>query len=207
MLKRTKGRILLTMLVITGLAGTINNSTLSNQERKFAVSQLKDTRTELLSTIKKLSTIQLEFKSSPDSWSIGECISHISLTEKLLWDKLELAMKQSANPEKRLALTFSDEDLLKSMEGRSANSAWTECLQTGKEKKPPVADALATFKSVRTAHLKYVKTTTEDLRNHFIQLPIGWIDCYQSIIFMAFHSNKHISQINEILADPRFPKK
>ena len=207
MLKRTKGRILLTMLVITGLAGTINNSTLSNQERKFAVSQLKDTRTELLTTIKKLSAKQLNFKSSPDSWSIGECISHISLTEKMLWDKLELAMKQPANPEKRLELTLSDEDLLKTLEGRSANVIETECLQPDIERKQPVADALATFKSVRAAHLKYVKTTTEDLRNHFIQLPIGWIDCYQSIIFMASHSNRHISQINEILADPRFPKK
>jgi uncharacterized damage-inducible protein DinB len=207
MLKRTKGRILLTMLVITGLAGTINNSTLSNQERKFAVSQLKDTRTDLLSTIKKLSAQQLDFKSSRDSWSIGECISHISLTEKKLWDKLELAMKQPANPEKRLELTFSDEDLLKTLEGRSANVIETECLQPDIERKQQVGDALATFKSVRAAHLKYVKTTTEDLRNHFIQLPIGWIDCYQAIIFMTSHSNRHISQINEILADPGFPKK
>ncbi len=207
MLKRTKGRILLTMLVITGLAGTINNSTLSNHERKFAVSQLKDTRTELLGTIKKLSAKQLNFKSSPDRWSIAECISHMSLTEKMLWDKLELAMKQPANPEKRLELPLSDEDLLKTLEGRSANVIETECLQPDIERKQAVADALATFKSVRAAHLKYVKTTTEDLRNHFILLPIGWIDCYQSIIFMASHSNRHISQINEILADPRFPKK
>ena len=41
MLKRTKGRILLTMLVITGLAGTVKNTTLTSQERKFAISQLK----------------------------------------------------------------------------------------------------------------------------------------------------------------------
>ena len=46
MLKRTKGRILLTMLVVTGLAGTVNNSTLSNKERKFVIIQLKDTKTE-----------------------------------------------------------------------------------------------------------------------------------------------------------------
>jgi DinB superfamily len=207
MLKRTKGRILLTMLVITGLAGTINNSTLSNQERKFVVSQLKDTRTELLTTIKKLSAKQLNFKSSPNRWSIGECISHISLTEKMIWDKLALAMKQPANPERRLELMLSDEDLLKTLERRSANDTETECLHPDKERKQPVADALATFKSVRAAHLKYVKTTTEDLRNHFIQQPIGLIDCYQSIIFMASHSNRHINQINAILADPRFPKK
>jgi hypothetical protein len=44
MLKRTKGCILLTTLVITGLAGTVKNSALTSQERKFAVSQLKESR-------------------------------------------------------------------------------------------------------------------------------------------------------------------
>lgn len=207
MLKRTKGRILLTMLVITGLAGTVNNTTLSNQERKFAISQLKDTRADLLSTIKNLSVKQLNFKPSPESWSVRECLSHISFSEKMLWGKLEKAMKESATPEKRLELTLSDQDLLKIIDSQVADARGPICDQPRTVKWQSATEALSAFKSFRAAHLKYVKTTTEDLRNHFIQLPIGWVDCYQSIIFMAGHSNRHISQINEILANPRFPKK
>ena len=41
MLKRTMGRSLLTLLVITGLAGTINDSSLSQKERKFGVNMFK----------------------------------------------------------------------------------------------------------------------------------------------------------------------
>lgn len=207
MLKRTKGRILLTMLVVTGLAGTINNSTLSNQERKLAISQLKDTRTDLLNTIKDLSEKQLNFKPSPNEWSIKECIYHITLTEKELGDNLEAAMKKPALPEKRLELKFSDEDLLKVLNDRTTKPGAIESVPPLKTVWQSTTEALSAFKSFRAAHIKYVKTTTEDLRNHFIELPIGWVDCYQSIIFMSGYSNQHIRQINEILDDPGFPKK
>jgi hypothetical protein len=207
MLKRTKGRILLTMLVITGLAGTINNSTLSNQERKFAITRLKDTKTDLLTSIKGLSERQFNFKLSGEKWSIKECIYYITLTEKGHWDKLEAAMKEPATPEKRLELKISDKDLLKEINHRMAKDIATEFLPPGKASWQSASEALSTFKSSRAQFLKYVKTTTGDLRNHFIQLPIGWVDCYQSIIFISEHSNRYIQQINDIIADPRFPKK
>jgi DinB superfamily len=207
MLKRTKGRILLAMLVVTGLAGTINNTTLSNQERKFAIGQLKDTRTDLLNMIRDLSEKQLNFKPSMGKRSIKECIYDITLTEMDLWNKLETAMKKPAIPQKRLELTFSDEDLLKILDDQTAKPVIVESLLPSKAVWQSTTEALSAFKSFRAARLKYVKTTTEDLRNHFIQLSIGWIDCYQSIIFMSAYSNRHIRQINEILADPAFPKK
>jgi hypothetical protein len=207
MLKRTKGRILLTMLVITGLAGTVNNGTLSNQERKFAIAQLKDTRTDLLVSVKGLSETQINFKSAADKWSIREYLYHISQAEKGVWDKLEAAMKEPATPERRSELQISDEQVLNAPAGVSGKLVLIESPQTNKGKVQSTSEALSKFKSSRAEHLKYVKTTTGDLRNHFIQLPIGWVDCYQAIIFMAGQSDKHIQQINELLVDPRFPKK
>ncbi len=207
MLKRTKGRILLTMLVITGLAGTVNNSTLSNQERKFAIGQLKDTRTELFASVKGLTENQFNFKPSVEKWSIKECLNHINLTETEVWDKLDAAMKEPATPEKRLELQISDEYVLKVIAELRTDHMTTEPSPTNKIGLPSTSEAFSAFKSTRAEHLKYVKTTTGDLRNHFIQLPIGWVDCYQAIIFMAGHCNKHILQIKEVLNDPGFPKK
>ena len=208
MLKRTKGRILLTMLVITGLAGTINNSTLSNQERKFAISQLKDTKTELLASIKGLSETQLNFRSAAEKSSIKECILHITLIERGLWDKLEAAMKEPAAPERRLELKSSDEDMLKAIPDQNFEGMERDfILQPEKTKYHSTEEILSLFKVSRTQYLKYVKTTTADLRNHFIQLPTGWIDCYQSIIFISELCNWHVRQIKEILADPAFPTK
>ena len=207
MLKRTKGRILLTMLVITGLAGTVNNTTLSSQERKFAINQLKDTRTELLTSVKDLSERQLNFKPSAGKWSIKDCIYDIAFTEKGLWDKLETAMKEPATPEKRLELKISDEDLLKATVNLTAKDMAKQPPHPGKVERQSIPEVLSAFKSSRTQYLKYVKTTTGDLRNHFIQLAIGWVDCYQSIIFMSGYTNRSIQHINGIVADPGFPKK
>jgi hypothetical protein len=60
MLKRTMGRSLLTLLVITGLAGTINDLSLSKTERKTAISLMKDTKAEVMKSVKGLSEAQLK---------------------------------------------------------------------------------------------------------------------------------------------------
>ena len=101
MLKRTKGRLLLTLLVITGFAGTLNDTTLTKQERKFAVSQLKDTKTDLLKCIRGLSEKQLNFKPSAGRWSIKDCFNHLTLVEADFWKMLETYMNEPATPEKR----------------------------------------------------------------------------------------------------------
>src|SRR5438552_19117656 len=119
MLKRTKGRLLLTLLVITGLAGTLKDTSLSEKERKTATSLLKDTKADVLKSVKGLSDAQLNFKAAPDRWSVKECMYHIAISEKNLWDMLEGSMKTAANPEKRSEIKVTDDQLIKMMEDRS----------------------------------------------------------------------------------------
>jgi hypothetical protein len=204
MLKRTKGRLLLTLLVITGFAGTLNNTTLTKQERKFAIGQLKDTKTDLLKSIRGLSEKQLNFKPSADRWSIKDCFYHLTLAEAGFWKMLETSMKEPATPEVRSVVKIPDEDLLKGIPDPTTKEP--EPFQLAKPEWKSMDEAIPAFKSSRSQHLKYAKTTTEDLRNHLIQLPLGWVDCYQFIIFISGHCNRHTQQINEIIADPGFPK-
>jgi len=206
MLKRTKGRILLTTLVITGLAGTVKNTTLSTQERKFAVSQLKETKTDLLKSIRGLTTAQLNFRSNPEKWNIKEHLEHIAVAEKKLWGELENVMKKPATPEKRYLVKMSDVDVLSAINGGTSYamySAFVHPLDMSWASQSEAASIF--FKSSRAKHLKYIKTTTGDLRNRFIHLSLGWIDCYQFILFMTAYCDGHIRQIQDILADPRFP--
>ncbi|HKZ66668.1 MAG TPA: DinB family protein [Chitinophagaceae bacterium] len=206
MLKRIKGRLLLILLVVTGFAGTLNDSTLTKEERKLAINQLKDTKTDLLKSIRGLSETQLNFKQSPDRWSIKECFNHLTLAEAGFWEMLETSMKEHAAPEKRSQVKISDEDLLKRITDRSVKAKAPEFFQPSKAEWKSMNEAVTAFKSSRSKHLKYAKTTTEDLRNHFVQLPFGWIDCYQFIIFISGHNNRHTQQINEIIANTGFPK-
>lgn len=206
MLKRTKGRILLTLLVITGLAGTVNNTSLSNQERKSAISHLKESRTDLLNKIKGLSKSQLDFKSFSQNQSIRECFYQLVWTEKLLWDKLEEAMKKPATPEKRSELKLSDKDILAIWTDPDIKNKTDGFVEYSNIKWKSIAETAAIFKSLRSEQLKYIKNTTSDLRNRFIRTPRGWVDCYQYILFIAAHSDFQLKQIHEILSQPGFPQ-
>ena len=206
MLKRTMGRSLITLLVITGLAGTINDFTLSNKERKSAITLMKDTRDEATKSVKGLSETQLNFKAAPDQWSVKECMYHIAISEKNLWDLMEATMKAPANPEKRSEIKTTDEQLIKMMEDRSFKVKTQEAFEPKNTPYKSLDEALEAFKDRRKDHIKYLKSTTEDMHNHVVQMPFGWLDCYQICLMVASHSNRHTQQINEVKADPAFPK-
>lgn len=207
MIKRTMGRSLLTLLVITGLAGTINDSSVSKKERKFGISMLKNTRDDAISTTKGLSEKQLNYKTAADKWSIKECLFHIAGAEKLLWSLFEGTMKLPANPEKRAEIKLSDEEVVKMVEDRSKKNQAPEPIQPKNTGFSSLAAAVDDFKKNRNEHIKYLKNSTEDLRNHVVQMPFGYIDSYQLLLFLAAHSNRHIEQMNEGKANPRFPAK
>ncbi|HEX7905220.1 MAG TPA: DinB family protein [Chitinophagaceae bacterium] len=206
MLKRTKGRVLLTLLVITGLAGTLNDTTISSKERKVSANLMKETKTELIKSVKGLSDAQLNYKQAPDRWSVKQCVYHIALSEKALWQLLEATMKAPVNPDKRSEIKVTDEQLIKMMEDRTNKVKTNEMLEPKDGSYKSLEDALTDFKENRTEHIKYIKSTTEDLRNHVVQLPFGWIDCYQLTLMVGAHSNRHTQQLNEVKADPGFPK-
>lgn len=206
MLKRTQGRLLLTLLVITGLAGTLNNTSLSGKERKSAINLMKDTRSDVFKSVKGLSDAQLNFKPTPDRWSVKECVYHIALSEKNLWDLLEKTMKAPANPEKRAEIKITDEEIIAGVESRDKKVKTIETLEPKNAPYKSVGEALESFKNYRTDHIKYMKSTTEDLRNHVVQMSFGWLDCYQLCLMIAAHSTRHSKQIDEVKADPNFPK-
>jgi DinB superfamily len=206
MLKRTKGLFLLTLLVITGLAGTLKDTSLSKKERKSAISLMKDTKADVLKSVKELTDAQLNFKAAADRWSVKECMYHIAISEKNLWDMLEGSMKTAANPEKRAEIKITDDEFIKMMEDRSNKVKTVAAFEPQNTPYKSLDEAMDDFKPRRADHIRYLKSTTEDLRNHVVQMPFGWIDCYQLCLMIASHSNRHTQQINEVKADPNFPK-
>ena len=51
--------------------------------------------------------------------------------------------------------------------------------------------------------LNYVKTTKDDLRNRTVERQ--GCDAYQWALLISTHEQRHILQIREIKADPKFP--
>jgi hypothetical protein len=203
MLQRTKGRFLLTLLVITGLAGTLKNSTLTKTERKLAVSELKESKDDFLQSVKGLSKTQLTYRSTQTHRSIKEAIADLAMAEKNLWKILGKAMDEPALTGQRHGMT--DEDLMNLMNNTSGK-AMVFPQPSGKAKWKSAPEAVSAFKAIRTDHIRYAKSTTEDLRNHFVQLQGGQIDAYQFIRLVSAHSRRYTQQIIRIKQEPGFPK-
>jgi hypothetical protein len=67
-----------------------------------------------------------------------------------------------------------------------------------------VKTGLDIFLKVHREMLEYARTTNADLRSHFVERESS--DAYQWFLLISTHDQRHILQIREIKADPKFPK-
>jgi hypothetical protein len=194
------------LVAIAFITMSFNNSAgLTNAERKYATNLLRETQEDILKKVRGLSTEQLTFKPDTASWSIAECIEHIAISENNIFGIMQATLKQPADPSKRKEVKISDEDLVKMITDRSVKRTTSEAFKPS-GKFGTYEATLKEFKSKRENSINYVKTTADDLRNHYHDFPFGKLDAYQIIVFMASHSKRHTEQIEEIMKDANFPK-
>ncbi len=180
--------------------------TISKSERKVAADFLKETKKGIWDATQGLSDAQLHFKSAPDRWSVEECLKHIAITEQMLWGMVDGGLKGPATPEKRGDVKMKDEDVIKNIEDRSSKIKTAPPMEPVNTPYKSAKEAWDSFAKNRDKLIEYVNNTNDDLRNHMNTLPIGVFDSYQMILFIGAHSNRHMQQINEVKADPNFPK-
>jgi hypothetical protein len=182
------------------------DATLTDAERQYATDLLQETKKSLLKKIKGLTTEQLNFKADATSWSIAECVEHIAISENNIFGFAQMGLKEPADPSKRSELKMTDDAVVKMIRDRSTKVKTQEPFEpTGKF--GSFDGTLAEFNTKRDNSINYIKTTSDDLRNHYNDFPFGKLDTYQTILFMAAHSKRHTDQIDEVMKNPNFPKK
>lgn len=199
-------KIVLSLAVISLFSFRLADTSLTADERKALAENLTKSRDFMLKTLKGLSPAQLNFKSSPESWSVAECAEHLAISESLIWGMVDGALKPAADPSRRGEVKMSDEAVTNAITDRSHK------VKTGEAFVPSgkfgsMDGILKEFNMKRKAHLDYVNATQDDLRNHYAQTPFGTMDAYQVILFMSGHTERHTKQMQEVMADPAFPKK
>ncbi|MEP7319477.1 MAG: DinB family protein [Panacibacter sp.] len=181
-------------------------ASLTDAERKYAADLLQQTEDGVAKAVAGLSEAQLNFKPAPDKWSVSDCVKHIAVTEQGLWQMTNGAIQAAANPEKRADIKATDEQVVQMIESRERKVKTAPPMEPQNTPYKSMTEALESFKTNRGKLIEYVKTTDTDLRNHVASLPMGTYDSYQMILFIAAHSNRHTQQIEEVKADPNFPK-
>jgi hypothetical protein len=174
---------------------------MSAEDRQHLMVHLQMTEQWLTDEVRSLSPAQLSFRPAPDRWSVRECVSHLAVAEPDYWRDFMKAVKSSTKAAKSSA---TDADILWYGIDR------VEHTKTGGghekvDRYPDLGPALADFQKLRKTMLEYVRTTNDDLRGH----PFGQqepIDCWQWMLEISTHAQRHILQIREIKADPGFPR-
>lgn len=157
--------------------------------------------------ISGLSEAQLQFSPGEGKWSISQCLEHIILSEKMLFEMAKKELAKPAQPERKSEVKVTDDNLITMMTDRSQKfQAPKELQPAGKYK--DATSAINDFTIARQPVLTYIQgANLEDLRNHVSEYPTGIVDGYQNLLFIAAHCARHIKQIEEVKANPNFPKK
>jgi len=180
--------------------------TLTQGERDRALSELYASRKQFLDSVAGLTDAQWNFKPAPGVWSIAECAEHIAVSEDLLLDTLPKLIQAPAEPQKRATVKGKDELVLKTLVDRSRKFQAPEML-VPTHRWPAQTALVAHFTQSRDRTLDYVRSTTDDLRDHFMEHPVlKTLDAYQFILLMSAHSQRHTMQLNEVKQASGFPK-
>lgn len=174
-------------------------------EQTFMLDYYEETYQNLENAVADLNTEQLHFKPTEASWSISQCLEHIIITEAMIFEMIQETMKNPANSERKNEILFSDTAILAMAVDRSQKYKAPEML-IAEGKYDSSETALKDLKEQRKKLITFIEQTpTEALRNHISDGPSGPNDAYQSLLFLAGHTARHTSQIEEITTATDFP--
>jgi hypothetical protein len=186
------------------LTGPLFGASMTKEDREHLLVHFQMTTQMVAEQVRGLSPAQLEYKVSPDRWSIREVVSHLAVAEPDYWRDLQKALKATPDMNGKKS-TATDADILWYGIDRVVHTktgGGHEKVDTYKN----LGEALGKFQALRATMIEYINTTNDDMRAHsFGDREV--IDCWQWMLEISTHAERHIQQINEIKNDPNFPRK
>ena len=91
----TQRSLLLLVLTLTAclFAAPMFGASMTDMDREHLLVHLEMTTQMVAEQVRGLSLAQLEYKASPDRWSIREVVSHLAVAEPDYWREIQKALK------------------------------------------------------------------------------------------------------------------
>jgi hypothetical protein len=186
-------------LVLVVMTDVPQAGPLTELERQRLIAHSEMTERWLFDEVSGLSPAQLAFRPAPDAWSIMQVVDHLVVVGPIYWRDLQNARK---GPASTVIRSGTDADIL-----------WYGIDRTNREKAVPtevpkgqLRDLRQGLDAIRQQHAQlrqYIRTTSDDLRSRVVERQGS--DAYQWALLISTHEQRHILQIREIKADPKFP--
>ncbi|MDQ6760115.1 MAG: DinB family protein [Acidobacteriota bacterium] len=174
-------------------------------EREVVVLSLQSSRLRLLEVVAPFTPEQRAFQPAEDRWSVAACIEHVTLVETLVLNSIEQQLAAPPTPDKAEPARGKEKLISRLVPERGTRvKAPERAAPTGRW--PDFDQLLGEFEKARERSLRFASTTRADLRSHFFpHFAFGDLDCYQWLLFLGAHCERHVRQIEELQADPGFP--
>ncbi len=178
---------------------------METQERQYVLDNLGASETRLLQLTEGLTPEQWSFRESPERWSIAENLEHCILVENGIAAVIAGALQSPSHPEKRAEVAGKEKHVKGVGDPRGREIVAVEALRpTGRW---GATDELrAEMRRVRARSVAFATETDAELRDHFYpHQAMGDLDCYQWLVVMSQHGERHARQIEAVKASPGFP--
>ncbi|MEM8998800.1 MAG: DinB family protein [Bacteroidota bacterium] len=198
-------KLIFTVLPVLLFSFSADKSTLTDDERKTAINHLTETREHMKKVLNGLTVAQLNFQAAEATWSIAQCAEHLAISETAFGELIQKTVAEGNDPALKEAVRLTDDQLLGIIANRSKKVTTSGQFEPS-DRFASHAEAVSAFMEKREAHINYVRTTADDLRNRFSNdLPFGTVDAYQLILFAAGHTERHVLQMEEVMQHKYFP--
>lgn len=172
-------------------------------ERDRLLSYLHSTRKQVLDATASLTPAQWKFKPSPEKWSVAEVVEHLALTEDMLFGYVRQFIDRPVPAPATAAL--KTEQLVENMKDRSKPAnAPAELKPEGKWPAGPVLTD--EFKQRRDKLIHWVNETKDPVTKVHARMGGNVVQVYQALYMIPGHTERHLAQINDLKANPAFPK-
>jgi hypothetical protein len=174
-------------------------------EKDHALQYLETTKKGVLEATKGLSEAQWNFKPAPDRWSVAQVMEHIAAAEDFIRGLVKEKVMMAPAGEAGRDVKKTDDAVLAMVPDRTNKVQAPEPLVPTNRFGSPDG-SIKHFVESRATTEDLLKTAT-GMRDHVMDSPMGKLDGYEFVLLIAAHSERHTKQINEVKADPNFPKK
>jgi hypothetical protein len=172
------------------------------KDRQFVLDELASSETLLLEAVAGLNLTQWKFREAPERWSIAEIVEHLAVFEDFLLGVIQRTMADAprvglvaGKDQLVLGLPESRDFKFKAREAASPTGRW-----------PEPAQLVSEFRNMRARTAEFVTDAQGDFRSHFFaHLAFGDLDCYQWLVLVGRHTDRHVRQIEDVKSNPAWP--
>jgi hypothetical protein len=173
---------------------------------------LHRSRNRVLAVTEGLSDAQFRFKPAPDRWSIAENLEHIVIVQERVLGPVREQLALAPPPSPGTDTGRVDAIVREKIPDRSMKAKAPGPIEpSGRSTPAEIRERYCRNCDRLVAYLE----STPDLREHSLESkPLAFVthgaftmmDGYQWLLTVAGHDERHVRQIEEVQADPHYPR-